>query len=234
MLAYMGTNTKTGQRYVGVTSQRFRTRLNEHRSSALTGSTNLLHQAIREHGWDAFEWEQIAECDDRDLLLLIEREAVDKFKTHRDAGGYNMTSGGAGVAGFRYSEESRRKLSEALKNRPPRSEETRRKLSAANKGKRPSPQTIASVSKPKSAETKAKMSASMKGRKPAPITDETRAKLRAAWVRRKVEGDRLMKIPRSDLPTLLARRAAGESFRAIAKTYGCSPSAVFLFVKGAV
>lgn len=233
MLVYLGTNTINGRRYVGVTAQPMRQRLREHRSKAGSGSPHLLHQAIREHGWDAFQWRQIVTCDDRDLLLLAEQEAIDKFKSHCDHGGYNMTKGGSGVAGFVYSAEIRARLSEAARGRV-KSEDERRKLSAANKGKKPSEACIDAIkATPWTAERRAKLSAAKKGRPAPPKSEATRAKLRAVWERRKVEGDRLIKIPRGDLAAVLARRAAGESFRAIAATYGCSPSAVHLFVKGA-
>ena len=49
-------------------------------------------------------------------------------------------------AGFVLSDETRRKLSDAQKNRPPVSEETRRKISEANKGKVISPEHRAKIS----------------------------------------------------------------------------------------
>jgi group I intron endonuclease len=233
MLVYLGTNTRTGQRYVGVTAQTLRKRLAEHRCKANKGGAHLLHQAIREHGWSAFRWDVIAECGDRDLLFLAEREAVDKFKTHASRGGYNMTVGGSGVAGFSYSAESRAKLARAMRGRVV-SDETRLKLSAANKGKRPTEDCIAAIkATPWTVERRAKLSAAKAGRPTQPRSEATREKIRAVWRRRKAEGDRLIKIPRGDLQAVLARKAAGESFRAIAESYGCSPSAVFLFVKGA-
>lgn len=54
---------------------------------------------------------------------------------------FNMTDGGDGVAGHIASEEHRRKISEAQKNRKPASEETRAKISRSRMGMRPSEET---------------------------------------------------------------------------------------------
>jgi len=69
-------------------------------------------------------------------------------------------------AGKNRSEEHRRKISEANKNRKPASEETRRKISEANKGKK------------HSTETRRKMREAQKNRKP--ISEETRRKMSEA------------------------------------------------------
>lgn len=63
----------------------------------------------------------------------------------------NRTNGGEGVSGLIVSEETRRKMSEANKNRI-YSEETRRKMSEALKGK------------PRSEETRRKIANSLKGK----------------------------------------------------------------------
>lgn len=71
------------------------------------------------------------------------------------------------------SEETRRKMSESAKKKPPMSEETRRKLSASKKGK---------VSYIPNEDTKKKIGNSNRGKV---RTEETKQKLRDAWVRRK-------------------------------------------------
>lgn len=65
----------------------------------------------------------------------------------------NLTDGGEGVSGFVISKETRAKLSESAKKRPPMSEDARKKIGYFNKGK------ITPI------ETRLKMSASMKGLK---------------------------------------------------------------------
>lgn len=74
---------------------------------------------------------------------------------------------------FRYSAESRKKMSTSAKNKPPPSQETRAKLSASSTGRRLPDKAKKKLSdfrkgKKLPATTVAKMSASNKGRKPPP------------------------------------------------------------------
>ena len=80
----------------------------------------------------------------------------------------NRTDGGEGINGYIFSEETKRKMSEALKGKP-LSEEHKRKLSEAKKGKILSDETrkkISEANKGKiySEETRRKMSESNKNR----------------------------------------------------------------------
>jgi len=107
----------------------------------------------------------------------------------------NMTDGGDGVFGLVHSEETRQKISEALKGEKNHmfgktpSEETRQKMSEANKGKTPSEETRQKMSealkggknhmfgKTHSEETRQKMSEAHKGKT---HSEETRQKLSEA------------------------------------------------------
>lgn len=113
----------------------------------------------------------------------------------------NQTDGGDGVSGFRFSDESRQKMSITRTGKPGRrltakarekissalighsvSEETRSKISASKKGKKPSAETVAkqkSSNKGRiiSSEQRAKISASLKGHE---VSLETRAKISSA------------------------------------------------------
>lgn len=88
----------------------------------------------------------------------------------------NMTDGGDGISGYRFSDESRKVMSERMKQKPPLmlgkefSEEHRRKLSAAKVGKKQSKEHIAAASlgkigKVMSEETKQKIAKALTGRK---------------------------------------------------------------------
>ena len=81
---------------------------------------------------------------------------------------HNRTNGGDGVSGAVVSDETRRKMSEALKGKP-RSKEIRRKISEAHKGKTHSEETKRKLSesqkgKTHSEETKRKLSEAKKGK----------------------------------------------------------------------
>lgn len=106
---------------------------------------------------------------------------------------FNFTEGGNGSSGFRHSEETRKKMSEAKKGKKPYeiTEETRKKMSETKKGKIPwnkgkvnvySEETRKKMSesqkgKTHSLETRKKMSEAMKGKKPYEMTEKTRKKI---------------------------------------------------------
>ena len=94
---------------------------------------------------------------------------------------HNRTNGGDGVSGAVVSDETRRKMSEALKGKP-RSKEIRRKISEAHKGKTHSEKSRRNMSESQkgktfSEETKRKLSEAKKGKT---HSEETKAKMSEA------------------------------------------------------
>ena len=94
---------------------------------------------------------------------------------------HNMTNGGEGTSGAIRSDETRRKMSEALKGKP-RSKEIRRKISESHKGKTHSEESRRNMSESQkgktfSEETKRKLSESQKGKN---HSEETRRKMSEA------------------------------------------------------
>ena len=94
---------------------------------------------------------------------------------------HNKTNGGDGVSGSVVSDETRRKMSEALKGKP-RSKEIRRKISESHKGKTHSEESRRNMSESQkgktfSEETKRKLSESQKGKN---HSEETRRKMSEA------------------------------------------------------
>ena len=53
-VVYCIRHIESGAEYIGSTSRPLRQRLKEHRKDVRSGSQHPLHQAIRNHGWDAF------------------------------------------------------------------------------------------------------------------------------------------------------------------------------------
>ena len=89
---------------------------------------------------------------------------------------HNRTNGGDGVSGAVVSDETRRKMSEALKGKP-RSKEIRRKISEAHKGKTHSEKSRRNMSESQkgktfSEETKRKLSEAKKGKTHSEETKE--------------------------------------------------------------
>ena len=94
---------------------------------------------------------------------------------------HNRTNGGDGVSGAVVSDETRRKMSEALKGKP-RSKEIRRKISEAHKGKTHSEKSRRKISEAQKGKTfseehKRKLSESQKGKS---RSEETKRKLSEA------------------------------------------------------
>jgi len=99
---------------------------------------------------------------------------------------HNKTNGGDGVSGAVVSDDTRRKMSEALKGKP-RSKEIRRKISESHKGKTHSEESRRNMSESQkgktfSEETKRKLSESQKGKN---HSEETRRKMSEARKGRK-------------------------------------------------
>ena len=174
---YRITNKINGKTYIG-----------QHKYKKLDddymGSGVLLARAYKKHGIENFAKEILySNIQYKETADDVERFAIAKERALGKAE-YNIADGGSGVAGYKHSEEtkhklseahrgkkqseeSKRKISEALKGndwnkgrkRPSLTEEHRRKLAEARRGK-PGPMK----GKHHSEETKKKISESLKGK----------------------------------------------------------------------
>ena len=137
MLVYKATNTINGMVYIGATTQSLARRKNDHKKDAaqMRWEGSAFHRAIREHGFDSFTWEVIAECRDLQSLHAAEIDAIARLGAQ--GGGYNLTAGGPGLNGYSFSEETKAKMSLSAKARksPPMSEECKQKLRTINKAR---------------------------------------------------------------------------------------------------
>lgn len=125
-----------------------------------------LQRAWDRYGESAFVF-VVLETIPPQQLIEVEQKYIDRLQSYDDRYGFNLRRIANSQLGFKHSELTRQRMSDAHKGRPGRtpSEETRRKLSAANIGKSPS------------AETRAKISQSHKGK---PKSEATRANMRLA------------------------------------------------------
>jgi len=84
--------TVTRKKYIGKTKQEVKTRIKQHYKDRKR-LDYLFYRAINKHGWNAFIWGIIEECD---ISLLNEREEywISFYKTNQNQYGYNMSSGG--------------------------------------------------------------------------------------------------------------------------------------------
>jgi len=93
---YKATNTVNGKMYIGQTSRTIDVRWKEHLNDAFgrdkeKENPSVFHRAILKYGKDAFQIEQIEECDSADLDER-ERYWIEHYGTYED--GYNADFGG--------------------------------------------------------------------------------------------------------------------------------------------
>ena len=136
------------------------------------GSGKYLKRAIKKYGKENFEKFLIQFCYSKEELDKQEIFWIAEYRK-RGLAQYNIANGGCGTKGISawnkgktdiYSEETKKKLSEANKGKH-LLEETKRKISESRKGRH------------FSEETKRKMSESHKGKKPYEMTEETKRKM---------------------------------------------------------
>lgn len=169
MYIYKLTNKTNGMGYIGATIQPFEQRLRGHFDASKTKRNTLLAQAIREFGLDNFSSEILRYARNSHELMYLEIQAIKAHGTLAPAG-YNMTSGGKGTMDHRLLESTKLLISQKAKGRIC-SEETKAKLSAAlkgktqpwNKGKRTGPPWNKGI--PHTPEAHAKMIASHVGKR---------------------------------------------------------------------
>lgn len=130
--------------------------------------TNIHHSRklqnhYNKYGKDDLEFSVLSGCTKEDLLRQ-EQFYLDSYSPY-----FNTCKIAGSSLGIRHTEETKRKMSQIAKNRPPVSEETRQKISQAGKGR------------PQSEESRRKKSESLKGR-PGPflgkhLSEETKRKI---------------------------------------------------------
>lgn len=180
-----------GKKYIGITSKTAEDRFKAHCRSR---KKYAIDSAIKKYGKENVILTVLAECDNWELLCLLEQEAIEKFDT-KYPNGYNLTDGGEGTIGVLVSENTRKIMSLQRKGRLLSGEtkdkisksskrngisnETRLKMVLSRKGFKPSIETrkiwsLQRKGRIASDETRAKLSQALKGRT---VSDEWRKKL---------------------------------------------------------
>ena len=146
---YKHTCSKNGKVYIGITSQKPEARWGcegkgYHKNAYFTN-------AISKYGWSNFDHEILYNGLTLKEAQQKEIELISLYKSNKREFGYNLSSGGdpgngthcseerkakirAGRLGYKCSEETRRKISEANKRRSP---ELIRKIAESNRGRTP-------------------------------------------------------------------------------------------------
>lgn len=137
---YVHINKVNGKRYVGITSLD----LNNRWRNGDGYKKQVFGRAIAKYGWDNFDHVVLATELTADAANELEQVLISEWKTQDPTYGYNVVDGGGGICGFKFTDESRQKMSESAKHRnicyatrrkhPPISEEARKKMSENNTG----------------------------------------------------------------------------------------------------
>lgn len=168
-IIYLLTNQQNEKRYIGKTVNTLDERWAGHCNSARRGDTSMyVTRAIAKWGIEAFYREVIEECSD-DLLSERETFWITEFKTHVSMGGYNLTFGGEGLSGYKFSEQSKELIRIKAIGRK-HSKESKEKMRLAKLGKSQKPdhvtmRIIANTGKVRTEEQKKRISDGNRGKK---------------------------------------------------------------------
>lgn len=135
MIIYCIKNKINKKQYVGLTTKSSAERWKDHVNHAKYNSKNMpIARAILKHGKENFEIFVLEECLNLEKLNEKEIFWITELNTYNE--GYNATlGGGASMLGRKHSEETKQKISKAIKGKI-RSKETRQKMSKANSGEK--------------------------------------------------------------------------------------------------
>ena len=121
----------SSKRYYGITCQ---SNTNQRwRNGKGYKSNQYFTKAINKYGWDNFEHIVLFDNLTKEEAKLLEQCYIALYDTTNPEYGYNCTLGGEGMNGYKTSDETKVKLSKAMKNRV-FTEEHRKKISEAKKG----------------------------------------------------------------------------------------------------
>ena len=132
---YAHENQINGKIYIGTTSQSLKNRFRKNGEGYFRGYKRLgeFQRDILRYGWGAFRHCVILGGLEESRAKEIEKKLIAFFGSNHPEIGYNQTLGGDGIPGYRCPDELKAYRSERMKNRV-FSEETRKKMSEAKKG----------------------------------------------------------------------------------------------------
>ena len=115
---------KNEKKYIGITTFTPEKRKNEHISCSRTSTPKcLVHKAIKYYGEKSFEMIILETTKNKEELKLLEKKFIQEYNTYFENGfGYNMSLGGEGNFGYKFTDEIKEKMSqirkELIKNNP--------------------------------------------------------------------------------------------------------------------
>jgi len=182
-IVYRVVNVDNSKSYIGQTIKSLDIRRKMHYIEAKR-SGFYFHNVLNKYNNDIFKWEILEYCNSKEEMNEMEFHYIKQYNAFRPYG-YNLTYGGDGMVGFKFTEESKCRMSEIRKGRK-MTESARLKLILNHKdvsGKNNPMYGVTSLMKGKkhSLETRLKISKIGRGRK---FSEEYKKKLSEAAKRR--------------------------------------------------
>ncbi len=115
-LIYKATG-KCGKGYVGITTMTMKQRQRSHKGAARHGDKSPFWDAMRKYGYDHFTWEVLTECYSSKEAIMCERAMIAVHDTFYTRNGWNRNTGGGGNIHGHMSEETRKRVSDGVKER---------------------------------------------------------------------------------------------------------------------
>jgi group I intron endonuclease len=230
----------SGKIYIG-SAVDIKARWQSHRSALRIGRhhSSYLQRAWSKYGPDAFSWQVLELVPNKQDLIRVEQEYLDRFRPFDDAIGYNICHVAGSILGRPVSDETRAKIAKSNSNPSP---ERRAQMAAPNIGRRLPPGSRAKISETLkrqsqqistrlkghavSSETRAKLVAAASN--PSP---ETRAKMSAAHKGKKLPPEQRAKVVKAmHSPQARARAAFSNTGKTKRRHKPCEHQATFAFV----
>lgn len=120
--------------YIGITKRDVYTRWSNGKNY-----NRYFVNAVNKYGWDNVEHIILADNLTKENACKMEIDLIAKYKSNQSRYGYNITSGGDGRPDFVLSDDARRRIGEATRNRTKGthiSDEQKQKISKALKGRK--------------------------------------------------------------------------------------------------
>jgi group I intron endonuclease len=120
--------------YIGITIRWVEIRKKEHiYCSRKKNPKYLVHKAIKKYGEESFEMIILATTNNEDELKMLEKKYIKEYNSYfENEIGYNMSLGGEGNFGYKFTDEIKIKMSqirkEMYKNNPQYIEEWKQKI----------------------------------------------------------------------------------------------------------
>lgn len=114
-VVYKCTNLINGKVYIGKTYD-YRDRISKHHYVAFNkNDDSYFCKALRKYKQENFKWNILSQVDTEEEVFELEKFWIKYFKSNNKKFGYNLTNGGEGATGYKFTQEDKNKLSKIKK-----------------------------------------------------------------------------------------------------------------------